>query len=657
MLAQHALAAGDTERAAKFSIDAATAALASNAPEEALRLVDQALPVVSAPEDRRSLLATRDDAYAVLRRSSERLQGLAELGALSEALGDPTLEFDVQLRRAAALRMSHDEDAAAELARRVIARAVARGDAAVELRANLELGQALLKASTGEAFSFASSECDVVTAEAAYRRVVELAEQLGDERSLAVALREVGVLLISKLRDWFGEAVRTGAAFELAGRVAGGETVDSVLAGLPVAPQVAEGNEVLERALGLFERLNDRTGVMSTVIAMAYISYAPVIHLSSSARHLEEIRRVTGRLTEFVTESERARQELQMLFGVHVYARAKVVPDLMVSRGEEAYRAARLLGDQATEFHAAGGVALSYLELGDSATAERWLEFAATVASTAPTPNRARQLELWRGTIRSGLGDAEGMRTHLEQAVALATSQGRAPARCEALARLALEASRLGVATGQPELLELAERSALAVKEIAAVLPGHPLWAAQADAALADVALVRGDVPAAVAAAGSALQAFEQAANEDANLDIALPVARAMFAGGPPEVQDFVKGYLRVTLSRVAQGTLDESMRVRWLRGPVGRELVGLVGSFDDGASAARPEAFDQPVVDDVDRRLLRLLTEGNTNAEMAEKVGLSAEAVGVQLARLLAQLGASNRAEATTLAFKGFSR
>jgi DNA-binding NarL/FixJ family response regulator len=116
-------------------------------------------------------------------------------------------------------------------------------------------------------------------------------------------------------------------------------------------------------------------------------------------------------------------------------------------------------------------------------------------------------------------------------------------------------------------------------------------------------------------------------------------------------------GYLRITLSRVAQGTLDESIRVRWLRGPVGRELVGLVGSFEDGESAARPEAFDQPAIDDVDRRLLRLLTEGNTNAEMAEKVGLSAEALGVQLARLLAQLGASNRAEATTLAFKGFSR
>jgi DNA-binding CsgD family transcriptional regulator len=413
---------------------------------------------------------------------------------------------------------------------------------------------------------------------------------------------------------------------------------------------------LLERALGLFERLNDRTGVMSTVIAMAYASYAPVIHLTSSARHLEEIRRVTARLTEFVTESERARQELQMLFGVHVYARAKVVPDLMVSRGEEAHRAARLIGDQSTEFLAAGGVALSYLELGDVPEAERWLGLAANVASTSPTPNRARQLETWRGMIRAAAGDADGMRRHLEQAVVLATSQGRASARCETLARLALEASRLGVATGQTELLELAERSAVSAKEIAALLPGHPLWAAQADAALAALALARGDVPAAVAAGSSAIQAVEEAANDDANLEIVIPVARAMFAGGPPEVQAFVTQYLRIMLGRVAQGTLDESVRVRWLRGPVGRELVELVGSFDHDPAGSHVGAFDTPELDEVDRRLLRLLTEGNTNAEMAENVGLSEEAVGVRLARLVAQLGVSSRAEATSLAFKGFS-
>ena len=152
MLAQHALAAGDTVRAARFSIDAATAPSPSNAPEEALRLVEQALPVVSTPADRRVLLATRDDAFAILRRTGERLDGLTELAALAEAMRDPTIELDVQLRRASALRMSHDEDAAAELARRVRARAAERGDAAMELRATLELGQALLRSPIGESF-------------------------------------------------------------------------------------------------------------------------------------------------------------------------------------------------------------------------------------------------------------------------------------------------------------------------------------------------------------------------------------------------------------------------------------------------------------------------------------------------------------------------
>jgi len=78
----------------------------------------------------------------------------------------------------------------------------------------------------------------------------------------------------------------------------------------PVGPQFMEAGQVLERALGIFERLGDRTGVMSTVIAMAYAQYGTVIHLSNSALHLEEIRRVTSRLSELVTESERSRLDL-----------------------------------------------------------------------------------------------------------------------------------------------------------------------------------------------------------------------------------------------------------------------------------------------------------------------------------------------------------
>jgi DNA-binding NarL/FixJ family response regulator len=660
MLAQHALAAGDTTRAARFSIDAAAAALASNAPEEALRLVEQALPVVSTPADRRVLLATRDDAFAVLRRTGERLDGLTELAALAEAMRDPQIELDVQLRRASALRASHDEEAAAELARRVRARAAERGDRATELRACLELGQALLRSPIGESFGTAASEVDLDGSEEAYRRAIELAEQLGDDRNLAAALREIGMIDFSHGRAWLSGEVLAGRATELLAAVASGVEFDALILASPVGPKFLEATQVLDRALAIFERLGDRTGVMSTVIAMAYAQYGAAIHFSSSARHLEEIRRVTSRSLELVTESERAQLDLQMLFGVHVFARAKVVPDLAIARGEEAHRAAKLLGDRSIEFLASGGVGLSLLDLGDLDGAERWLGLAAHAASSAPSQTRARQLETWRGMARAAAGDAVGMRRHLERAIAIATDSGRASARCESLARLAVEASRLMARDGvaDPELADLVERSAAQVKELLPLLPGHAPWGAQCDAALATVALVRNDAPAAATAAGAAVQALLAALHEDASLEIVLPAARALVGGAPPEIQQFVRSYLQLMLSRIAQGTADEQIRVRWLKGPIGRELVELAGPMDVPADAAMGSATQAagPNLDEAERRLLQLLTEGRTNAEIAVELGLGEDEVAQRLARLLARLGTSSRAEATSLAFRGLA-
>ena len=111
--------------------------------------------------------------------------------------------------------MSHDEDAAAELARRVRARAAERGDAATELRATLELGQALLRSPLGESFGGAAIEIDLDGAEEAYRRAIELAEQLGDDRSLAAALREIGMIDFARGRAWFAAEVLAGRGNEL----------------------------------------------------------------------------------------------------------------------------------------------------------------------------------------------------------------------------------------------------------------------------------------------------------------------------------------------------------------------------------------------------------------------------------------------------------
>ena len=62
------------------------------------------------------------------------------------------------------------------------------------------------------------------------------------------------------------------------------------------------------------------------------------------------------------------------------------------------------------------------------------------------------------------------------------------------------------------------------------------------------------------------------------------------------------------------------------------------------------------PSLDEAERRLLQLLTEGRTNAEIAAELDLGEDEVAQRLARLFARLGTSSRAEATSLAFRGLA-
>jgi DNA-binding CsgD family transcriptional regulator len=244
------------------------------------------------------------------------------------------------------------------------------------------------------------------------------------------------------------------------------------------------------------------------------------------------------------------------------------------------------------------------------------------------------------------------MRTHLERALRLATEQGRPAARCEALARLAIEASRLGARQQDEELLALAERSAHEAKELNELLPGHPPWGAQADAALAEVALARGQTDEALAAARSAFAALQSAMHEDLYLDVTVPVARALLSAGSEQERKMVGLFLQVTLAMIAQRTLDEDIRVKWFRGPWGRELTSLAGLIQPPAgNAASGQAA--PTVDEGDEALLRLLIEGRTNREIADELGLGEDVVTRRLSEMFARIGASSRAEATAFAFR----
>jgi DNA-binding CsgD family transcriptional regulator len=343
-----------------------------------------------------------------------------------------------------------------------------------------------------------------------------------------------------------------------------------------------------------------------------------------------------------------------MLFGSQVFSRAKIVPDLALSRGEEAHRHARLLGDRSLEFAAANGLALTHLEFGEVDEATKWLDRAAETAAVDPTPLRARQLESTRGMIRAAAGDADGMRRHLGRAVRLATDQGRPAARCEALARLALEAAALGTERADDDLLALAEQSARDAKELMGVLPGHPPWGAEADTALARVALVRGERESAAEAARSAFAALGAAHRQDVFLGIVLPAAGVLLVSGTEEEREMIQSRLTLYAALIAQRITDEGVRVRWFRGPFGRELSRLTGR-SHGERVVGGAAGVRAGVDlgEDDTRLLWLLIEAKTNREIASELEVSEEIVTRRLAEIYVRIGVSSRGEAAVLAFR----
>jgi ATP/maltotriose-dependent transcriptional regulator MalT len=243
-------------------------------------------------------------------------------------------------------------------------------------------------------------------------------------------------------------------------------------------------------------------------------------------------------------------------------------------------------------------------------------------------------------------GDADEMRRHLERATELGAETGLPAARCESLALLAVHAARLGASGPDEELLGAAERSAITALDLASSLSGHPPWPAQARAALATVALARGRIDEAADHARSALGLLQAALHEDAYLDVLLPATNALVAADAAEAEQ-ARAHLRLTLAMVVQRTLDEDVRVRWLRGPVGRELSRLAGPI-----AAEP-AEGHDAEDGSDDAFLRRLVQGKTNAEIASELGIDEDALTRRLSELFARIGASSRAEATAFAFQ----
>ena len=261
----------------------------------------------------------------------------------------------------------------------------------------------------------------------------------------------VGRDLTSRARAWFIEQYRNGAHVPILKHVAAGGRPEDLLRTMSVYPLVVELLRRSQKALELFEAIDDRRGAMSTIISMAYMTWAPDMHLGASpARRIEEIRNLATRLRSLSLESERAAAEAQMVYGVHVYCRSKVIPDLALARGREAYGLARTIGDRALEFLTALGTAEASLEVGDREGASSWIDCAAAVATASPTPTRGRALEVARGRCAAANSDADGLHAHMQQALEQTSGQDRRAARCEILAAYALECVWLTRERGRP---------------------------------------------------------------------------------------------------------------------------------------------------------------------------------------------------------------
>jgi DNA-binding CsgD family transcriptional regulator len=644
VLAYHALEAGDHEQGIRYSIEAARAALQAHAPEEAIRTIDAARPAAATPRDRAELLGLRDDALAILARGKERMATLAEMAALAQALGDTALELEVTARRASAARLAGEYEQAADLA--IQARTVAeqQHDDRMVLKADLELGQARMRASLGESFMPPPTEVDLDGAAEAFERAAAMAGRLADQVSFAAAQRELGVVENGRARRVF---------------LAMTEQHPEVLDALPLqnpkdSPQLMEhfarARQLIGQAVEIYEQLGNRRSLMSSLIALAYANVIEETQYGHAGR-LEQIRRLRRGLQRLTSESERAEGEARMLYSIHVYARSHGHPHLALLRGAETYEAAHVLGDHYLAFLAAGGVALTHIEMAEVTGAEAWLDRAAAIALEAPNPLPARQMETWRGLLRSAAGDPPGMRMHLERALTLATERGSLAGRCELLALLAVESAYHGSALKDTDLLDQAEADARESLHLAAILPGDLPWEARAHGALGEVALVRGDSEAAMQAANAALDVLKRTGNLYPFVlpDVLLAIARCLAAADDQRAQLF-RTETRLILQRVAEATRDDGVRARWFRAPIQAELTALVGAVPivelDQARRELPGKLTERQAE-----ILRRVTSGQTNREIAEQLEMPEQSIAEELERIFGALGVSTKGQATAAA------
>jgi DNA-binding NarL/FixJ family response regulator len=131
--------------------------------------------------------------------------------------------------------------------------------------------------------------------------------------------------------------------------------------------------------------------------------------------------------------------------------------------------------------------------------------------------------------------------------------------------------------------------------------------------------------------------------------DVLLTIARCLAGVDNQRAQQF-RTETRVTLQRVAEATRDDDVRARWFRAPIQAELATLVGAAPmvelGQARKELPGGLTERQAE-----ILRQVTSGQTNREIAEQLELTEQAVAEELASIFVLLGVSTTGQATAVA------
>lgn len=620
MLAYHSMKAGDSQKAISCALEAARAALTGSAPEESIRIVDTTLPAASEPAERIDMLRVKDEALDVLERGLDRIANLAEMTALSGAVASPGLETEVKLRRASASRAIEDYETAAALATTLREVATEQGDLELELEACLELGQAITRSDIGEAY-WPLGEVDLDAADEAYSRALEIAREKGSKSHEAIALRELAVIEGGRVRETIVAAEEKGTSrFEI----------------LAMGPTLFIGaKELAEQAFKIFEEIGDQRGAMSALITMAYSHVTdPTAH--GMAGRIEHVRALHNSRKGQVTDSQRAKEDALMLYSIHTYARLHVQPDLALLRGQEAFEAARALGDRWLEALAAGGMSMTYASFGAGVDSNAWLDRAASAAMAVPSTSMARRVEMWRGACAAARSKPEEMKAHFERAIDLAGNKNLA-GQAEAFCALAMETCKLWATSADEALLDRAAQAAHDTLDVTGSMRGQLPWESVAHAVLAVVADAEDRPEDAAEEARIALSTLDGMTHILHFVNVLWAAGRVLIRHQAPEAGGMAQ-QIAQGLGYLSMNIIDPEIRSKWFGVEAHRELAQLAGFELPEYLGSSPEPAD---LDEHELALLREITSGTHETEHDErevndlltKLGVDAETEAIEYA------------------------